>query len=290
MVFQMCTVCCFTSWIVNGELRMPVPSCQDLFSPKGCEALDALAEQKSQVTPVCHQCVLPKKQWKTNDGDDDDDDDEMFSEFHCILGGWGGGDESSCVLLFIFILYNYVSWRPLERWQTWLNRVSRVQSTWSQWSAKTTIAKLSIEMTLTKAQWLKPLNAQHAQQVWVVVGSKMVAIELDTHVVVVFAFWFLKHWFMLFYFYLVNWAVHMSFLNMDIMGKPPASSLRNPTLACCFWLIPVGKAWYGNLCEGEMIFIPAGILYLGRLSKGIKNRGEKSRLDLQFLFLSFFVL
>ena len=39
-----------------------------------------------------------------------------------------------------------------------------------------------------------------------------------------------------------------------------------------------------------MIFIPAGILYLGRLSKGIKNRGEKSRLDLQFLFLSFFVL
>lgn len=41
-------------------------------------------------------------------------------------------------------------------------------------------------MTLTKAQWLKPLNAQHAQQVWVVVGSKMVATELDTHVVVVF--------------------------------------------------------------------------------------------------------
>lgn len=44
----------------------------------------------------------------------------------------------------------------------------------------------------------------------------------------------------------------------------------------------MGKAWYGNLCEGEMIFIPAGILYLGR-RKSIKIRGEKSRLAI-FIF------
>lgn len=71
----------------------------------------------------------------------------------------------------------------------------------------------------------------------------------------------------------------MFFLNkiMDIMGKPPASSLRNPTLGMLLGrLISVGKAWYGNLCEGEMIFIPAGILYLGRLSKRIIFAEAKS--------------
>ena len=34
---------------------MPVPSCQDLFSPKGCEALDALAEEMSVES---HRCVI----------------------------------------------------------------------------------------------------------------------------------------------------------------------------------------------------------------------------------------
>lgn len=190
----MCTVCCFTSWIeasdrfVNGELGMPVPSCQDLFSPKGCEALDALAEE---ISVESHPCVISVCYPRSNGKRNMMMMMMMFSEFYWILGGWWGGGDYSSVLLFIFILYNYVSRRPLERWQTWLNRVSPVQSTWSQWSWKTTIVKLSIETTLTKAQWLKLLNAQHAQQVWVVILMLLLFLLFDSWST-------LKHWFMFF--------------------------------------------------------------------------------------------
>ena len=53
---------------------------------------------------MCHQCVLPKKQWKTKD--DDDDEEEMFSEFYCILGGGGwGGLVQLCFVIYFNLVH-----------------------------------------------------------------------------------------------------------------------------------------------------------------------------------------
>ena len=95
---------------------MPVPSCQDLFSPKGCEALDALAEE---ISVESHPCVIsvcyPRSNGKRNMMMMMMMMMRCFLSFIGFLGGGGVGGGIIPVFCYLFsyctIMFQEDPWR-----------------------------------------------------------------------------------------------------------------------------------------------------------------------------------